>query len=117
MAHSRIEHDPPALLSAEEFRSLRKVSKSDAQGDIPQMLNVVRRRTSNCRVRCSIKAVCCSFVLIGDEPHRWPRDRLADRRRIICIVLAAFEIGLHVGWRNPPNLVTQRLKRATPMMR
>jgi hypothetical protein len=29
------------------------------------LLNIVRWRTSNCRVRCSIKAVCCSFVLIG----------------------------------------------------
>jgi hypothetical protein len=27
--------DPPALLSIEEFDSLREVSKGDAQGDIP----------------------------------------------------------------------------------
>ena len=37
MADSGIVRDPPALLSAEEFRSLREVSKGDAQGDIPQM--------------------------------------------------------------------------------
>jgi len=30
-------HDPPALLSAEEFKSLLEVSKGDAQSDIPQL--------------------------------------------------------------------------------
>jgi hypothetical protein len=34
---SKIVRDPPVLLSAEEFRSLREVGKGDAQGDIPQM--------------------------------------------------------------------------------
>jgi len=37
MAHSRIVGEPPVLLSAEEFDSLREVSKGDAQGDIPQI--------------------------------------------------------------------------------
>lgn len=37
MSHSRIVGDPPALLSIEEFDSLREVGKGDAQGDIPQM--------------------------------------------------------------------------------
>jgi hypothetical protein len=37
MAHSRMARDPPALLSIEEFDSLREVSRGDAQGDIPQM--------------------------------------------------------------------------------
>jgi hypothetical protein len=32
-----------------------------------------------------------------DEPHRWPRHRLTDRRRIIRIVLAAFEVGCRFG--------------------
>ncbi len=30
-------HDPPALLSSDEFASLREVSKGDAQSDIPQL--------------------------------------------------------------------------------
>jgi hypothetical protein len=29
------------------------------------LLKIVRWRTGNCRLRCSIKAVCCSFVSIG----------------------------------------------------
>ncbi|HJY88992.1 MAG TPA: hypothetical protein VJ255_01890 [Candidatus Acidoferrum sp.] len=37
MSHSRMVGDPPALLSTEEFDSLREVGKGDAQGDIPQM--------------------------------------------------------------------------------
>jgi hypothetical protein len=30
-------HDPPALLSSEEFNSLLEVGKGDAQSDIPQL--------------------------------------------------------------------------------
>lgn len=37
MTDSKAVHDPPALLSNEEFDSLREVGKGDAQGDIPQM--------------------------------------------------------------------------------
>jgi len=37
MAHSRLAPSPADMLSAEEFRSLREVSKGDAQGEIPQM--------------------------------------------------------------------------------
>ena len=37
MANSKVVGDPPALLSNEEFDSLREVGKGDAQGDIPQM--------------------------------------------------------------------------------
>jgi len=36
MTDSRVVRDPPALLSSEEFDSLREVGKGDAQGDIPQ---------------------------------------------------------------------------------
>lgn len=36
MKDSKVVRDPPALLSNEEFASLREVSKGDAQGDIPQ---------------------------------------------------------------------------------
>jgi hypothetical protein len=44
-----------------------------------------------------------------DEPHRRPRHRLTDRRRIVRIVLAAFEIGLHVARRYQPGCVAKRL--------
>ncbi|HEX5244302.1 MAG TPA: hypothetical protein VFW23_13650 [Tepidisphaeraceae bacterium] len=37
MTDSRAARDPSALLSREEFDSLREVGKGDAQGDIPQM--------------------------------------------------------------------------------
>ena len=45
------------------------------------LFSIVRWRTSSCRARCSIKAACCSFVLI-ETNRRWPRHRLVDRRRI-----------------------------------
>src|SRR6516165_4746402 len=60
------------------------------------------------------------LLLLGldrDEPHRRPRDRLADRCRIIRVVLAAFEIGLHITWRDQPNHVTKQLQLAAPVMR
>jgi hypothetical protein len=37
MTDSKVVHDLPALLSTEEFDSLREVGKGDSQGDIPQM--------------------------------------------------------------------------------
>jgi hypothetical protein len=37
MAHSRIVSEPQALLSTEEFDSLRELGKGDGQGDIPQI--------------------------------------------------------------------------------
>jgi hypothetical protein len=37
MSHSRMVREPPVLLSTEELDSLRKVSRGDAQGDIPQL--------------------------------------------------------------------------------
>jgi hypothetical protein len=37
MADNRMASDPPALLSAEEFNSLREVGRGDEQGDIPQL--------------------------------------------------------------------------------
>ncbi|WP_298259797.1 hypothetical protein [Bradyrhizobium sp.] len=37
MIDGKVAGDPPALLSTEEFDSLREVGKGDAQGDIPQV--------------------------------------------------------------------------------
>ena len=35
-----------------------------------------------------------------DEPHRRPRDCLADRLRVSGIVLLPFDVGLYVGRRH-----------------
>src|SRR5215468_5266245 len=56
------------------------------------------------------------FRLRRHEPHRRPRDRLADGSSVVGIVLAAFEIGLHVARRQQPYRVAERLKLAAPMM-
>lgn len=37
MKDSKVVGGPPALLSNDEFASLREVGKGDAQGDIPQV--------------------------------------------------------------------------------
>ena len=42
------------------------------------------------------------------KPHRWPRHRLADRCRIVGVVLAALEIGLHIARRHQPHGVAER---------
>ena len=57
------------------------------------------------------------FDLDRHKPHRWPRHRLADRRRIVRVVLAALEIGLHIARRHQPHRVAKRLQLAAPMMR
>ena len=51
------------------------------------------------------------------KPHRGPRHRLADRCRIVRIVLAALEIRLHIARRHQPHRVAERLQLAAPMMR
>ena len=51
------------------------------------------------------------------KPHRRPRHRLADRRRIVGVILAALEIGLHIARRHQPHRVPERLQLAAPMMR
>src|SRR5215468_3939483 len=56
------------------------------------------------------------FRLRRHEPHRRPRDRLADGSSVVGIVLAAFEIGLHVARRQQPYRVAERLKLAAPMI-
>ncbi len=52
-----------------------------------------------------------------NKPHRWPRHRLADRRRIVRIILAALEIGLHVARRHQLHRVAKGLQLAAPVMR
>src|SRR5581483_245943 len=50
------------------------------------------------------------------KTHRRPRHRLADGRRIVGVVLAAFEIGFHIAWWHQPNRVAERRKLTAPMM-
>src|SRR5262249_7576255 len=49
------------------------------------------------------------FRLDWNKPHRWPHHCLADRSRIVRIVLAALEIGLHITRRHQPHAVAERL--------
>src|SRR5437899_4443841 len=56
-------------------------------------------------------------VLDWHKTHRWPRDGLADRRRIGSIVLAALHIGFDIGWRHEPCVMPQLLELACPLMR
>ena len=59
------------------------------------------------------------LLLLGldrNEPHRWPRHCLADRRRIVRVVLATLEIGLHVARRHQLHRVAKGLQLATPVM-
>src|SRR5262249_30919957 len=56
-------------------------------------------------------------VLDRHKSHRWPRDGLADRRRIGRIVLAALHIGFDIGWRHEPRVMSQLFELACPLMR
>jgi hypothetical protein len=51
-----------------------------------------------------------------DEPHRWPRHRLADRRRIVRIVFAALQVGLYIARRHQLHCMTNGLQLAGPVM-
>src|SRR3974390_2534897 len=56
------------------------------------------------------------FRLYRHETHRWPRDRLANCRSVIGVVLTAFEIGLHIARWHQLHRVAERLKSAAPVM-
>ncbi len=56
------------------------------------------------------------FGLRRHKSHRWPRHRLTDRGRIVRVILAALEIGLHIARRHQPHRVTECLQLAAPMM-
>jgi hypothetical protein len=51
------------------------------------------------------------------KPHAWPLRRLTNGLGIGSIVLLAFQVGLHVGWRHQSNSVTESLQFARPVMR
>src|ERR1700729_4101205 len=48
--------------------------------------------------------------------ERWPADRLAERCRIVRIILAAFEIGLYIARWHQLHRMTESLQLAAPMM-
>jgi hypothetical protein len=56
------------------------------------------------------------FALHRHEPHGGPRYRLADRRRVGGIVLAALDVGLDVLRRHQPHVMTKRRQLARPEM-
>src|SRR5262249_31368446 len=56
------------------------------------------------------------LALDRDEPHRRSRHRLADRRSIVRIILAALEVGLHVARRHQPRGMAKCLQLTAPMM-
>jgi hypothetical protein len=53
----------------------------------------------------------------GHEAHVRPSDRLADRRRIDRVILAAPDIRLHIRRRDQLHLMAELDQRARPMMR
>src|SRR5688572_32544307 len=54
--------------------------------------------------------------LDGDEAHGRSGDCLADRLRITRISLAPLNVGLDVGRRHQPNLVSETDQLSRPMM-
>ena len=50
------------------------------------------------------------------KPHGGPGHRLADRLRIVAIVLAALAIRRHKGWSHQPYRMPQRLEPTRPFM-
>lgn len=57
------------------------------------------------------------FRLRRHKSHRRSCHRLADGGSIVGVILATFEIGLHIARWHQPHRVTQRRKFAAPMMR
>jgi len=51
------------------------------------------------------------------ETHRWPRHRFADCGGVIGVILATFDVGLHIAWRHQLSRVTECLELSAPMMR
>jgi len=51
-----------------------------------------------------------------NEPHRWSRDRFADRRSIVRIILAALEVGFYIARRHQLHAMAERLQLAAPVM-
>ena len=53
----------------------------------------------------------------ADKPHRRPRHRLADRRRVRRVVLLPTNIGLYIGRRHHARIMAKLDQLARPVMR
>src|SRR6476469_1675538 len=51
------------------------------------------------------------------EPHVGPGDCLANGLCVSRVILLPLDVGLHIGRRYQPHLVTQRMELARPMVR
>src|SRR6478735_5397298 len=51
------------------------------------------------------------------EPHVGPGDCLANSLCVSRVILLPLDVGLHIGRRYQPHLVTQRMELARPMVR
>src|SRR5450631_2714503 len=51
------------------------------------------------------------------KTHRWPRDSLADRRRIGSVILATLHVGFDIGRWHEPRVVPELLELACPLVR
>ena len=56
-------------------------------------------------------------ALDGNKAQVGSRHRLADRFRIGRIILLPFHVGLHIGGRDEPHIMTQRADLASPEVR
>ena len=56
------------------------------------------------------------FALYRDEAHGWAGDCLADRFSVRHVILAAFDIGLHISGRHQFNLMPERGDLTCPVV-
>jgi hypothetical protein len=83
----------------------------------PQCVGELRALTDQ-QTPCPMHGHCrlLVFGLNGHEPHRWPGNGFANRCRISRIVLAPFDVGLHVNRRDQPNGMTEFGQLAPPVV-
>src|SRR5882724_4822564 len=62
----------------------------------------------------------CRLLLPGlyrYKPHRRPLNGFTDCRRVVGVILAALEIGFHIGRWHQPDRMPELLQLSAPMMR
>src|SRR4029077_18908449 len=78
--------------------------------------SAVRSRTNRARARCS---VCISCWAVGPGLHEAqgrPAHGLADRGRVVAVVLVAVDVRLDLVRRQPPHRMAQLANLAMPVM-
>src|SRR6478609_8784932 len=121
--------DPRGLGDAEFLRSIHhfeKPPKTEAPDgcDDPELGQLATDRIAQHRAlmheqlagSVQHESALLLLALSRYEPHRGPRHGLADRSRIIGVVLRALQISLYVTRRHQLHGVTQRLQLTAPMM-